>query len=125
MERSSAWRGVCAACYGVILLAAHGLLFSTAQAQKFQTTLGIGVREGFTDNVGLATQGEERHSDFITTVTPRISIRGAEGGRVSLNLDYSLGSSVYRDNDSGGNQFKNTLSAIGPGCVKTFSPRLP
>lgn len=112
MGRSSAWRGVCAAGYGVVLLAAQGLPFSAVQAQKLRTTIGIGVSEEFTDNANLATEGEDRHSDLITTVTPRISIRGAEGGRVSLNLDYSLGSSVYRDNDSGGNQFQNTLSAI-------------
>lgn len=112
-DRSSVRRAVCAAGYGVVLLAAQSLPFSAVRAQSWQVTAGVAVREEFTDNVGLATQGQDRHSELTTTITPSISIRRAEGGRVSLDLDFSLGSSFQKDNDSQGTDFQNTLSAKG------------
>lgn len=59
----------------------------------------------------LATEGEDRRSDLISTVTPEISVRGS-GGRVSLDLDYSLLQSFYK-NDSNRRDTQNSLAANG------------
>lgn len=110
-ERGSAWGVVRAASYGVVLLAAQSFPYSMVLAGDWRTTVSVGVREEFTDNVDLATEGQNRHSDLISTVTPSISVRGA-GGRVSGNLDYSLDKSFYK-NDSNRNDTNNNLTANG------------
>ena len=76
------------AAIGVISVS--GLVYGTvAQAGDWTITPSIGVTEEFTDNSGLNSDNEDRNSDFTTTVTPGLSIRG-EGGRMSLNLKLQL-----------------------------------
>ncbi len=62
-----------------------------ALGQGWQISTGVTLRETYTDNVDLAPEGSEK-SDFITDITPRLSIRsGTEGrGRIQFDLDYRL-----------------------------------
>src|SRR5262245_49848037 len=60
-----------------------------AFAAKWDITPSISAGETYTDNVGLRTEGEDPSSDFVTTVTPGLSVRGT-GGRATLSADYSL-----------------------------------
>ncbi len=83
-----------------------------AYADPWTFTPSLSVSEIFTDNVGLAPSGLES-SDFITTVTPGISI-ARESRRLKLDLNYKLQENFYK-NHSDENQFINLLDASGTG----------
>lgn len=58
-------------------------------AVDFQVIPSLTFRETFSDNVRLASKGHEK-SAFVTEITPGISIRGINSGRLTANLDYQL-----------------------------------
>ena len=62
---------------------------SAPAAADWDITPAVSVTEAFTDNLGLRTDTQDRNSDFVTSVAPGVSVRGA-GARVNLNLDYAL-----------------------------------
>ena len=96
--------------FGVI--GVSGLVCGTvAHAGDWTITPRISASEVFTDNSGLNTDNEERQSDFVTQVSPGLSITGT-GGRTSLNLDYSFDQSFYHRNTQG-DENSNTLAALG------------
>ena len=81
---------------GVIVLvvfAGHGI---RAVAGIWRVTPVIGLSESFTDNVDLATDGQDRTADLVTVVSPGVSVRGS-GGRLSLDLDYVLERTLHRN----------------------------
>jgi hypothetical protein len=80
-----------------------------AQAAKWTFTPGIGATEAFTDNFGLRTESQDRVSEFVTTVTPSIGVRGA-GGRVNLALDYAY-ERLFHYRLSERNDGRNTMNA--------------
>ncbi len=79
-----------------------------AFAGEWRIVPGISVQESYTDNVNLASSGLE-DDDFITEVTPSLSLRG-QGGRLSANFDYSLQQLFYA-NDSDRNSLSHQLQA--------------
>jgi uncharacterized protein (PEP-CTERM system associated) len=86
-----------------------------AFAERWRITPSIGVQETFTDNVNGASSGQEQ-SEFVTTVTPGVSVRGS-GGRVSLNFNYGLSYLDYL-HDRGDDEFRNNLT--GSSRVELF-----
>lgn len=82
-----------------------------ALAGEWDITAGLGVRETYTDNAGLAEDNGDRETDFITNVMPSLSVRGT-GARASLNLDFNH-DQLFFANDEGRNHSSNTLSASG------------
>lgn len=79
-----------------------------AMAGEWQIEPRVSVKATATDNVDLNARGQ---SDFVTDVTPGIRIDGI-GGRVRLNLDYSLHAYFYA-NSSPRHKLDNVLSALG------------
>ena len=64
------------------------ILFSPElHAAKWDVSKSVSLNEVYTDNVRLANSGKE--SDFITQVTPSISVNG-KGARASVNFSGSL-----------------------------------
>jgi uncharacterized protein (PEP-CTERM system associated) len=64
-----------------------------AGAADWQITPGIDLKETYTDNVTLATSGNER-SDFVTEITPNLSLK-ATGARMKLSADYAMRNFFY------------------------------
>lgn len=94
------------------VISVSGLVYGTvAQAGDWTITPSIGVTEEFTDNSGLNSDNEDRNSDFTTTITPGLSIRG-EGGRMSLSLDYNLDQTYYHRGTQP-DEWNNELAATG------------
>ncbi len=83
------------------------LLPAASWGGDWKITPGISLSERYSDNVNLATTGQER-SDWITEVTPRISLR-RQGARIKANVDYSLQGLLYAD-DSGRNTVNHNLN---------------
>ena len=78
-----------------------------AWAGDWKFTSGITLSERFSDNVDLAANGQAE-SDWITEISPRISMSRA-GGRVKANVDYSLQGLLYA-NDSDQNDVRHNLN---------------
>ena len=73
----------------VLCISAGSLLASVGSvslAGDWTISPRVSVTETYTDNVRLASEGEEV-PELITNVSPGISIRGA-GARLSVNFDY-------------------------------------
>ena len=68
-----------------------------SSAAEWTVTPGVDVRETFTDNLKLAPAGGEQ-SDFITEITPRLSIQGT-GARMKLAADYGMRNFFYARTD--------------------------
>ena len=98
------WAGVLVTVWGVTAL-------SSAHAGDWRLTTGVAVEESFSDNVDLATGDAERNSEFITQISPNISLRG-QGGRTSLGLDYTPSQLLHRQ-DSTKDQVNHNLAATG------------
>lgn len=109
MVGAPAARRIALAASGVISVV--GLVYAVgAQGGDWSITPSIGVSETFSDNANLATDDEDRNSDFITRVSPAISVRGT-GARGSLNLDYAHDRSFYHRNtrdDADSNRLEGT-----------------
>jgi len=97
---------------GARLAAAALVLFviTSADAANWTVAPQISATETYTDNVSLATSGQEK-SDFVTEIAPRIVVRGT-GARVKLSLDYALQEILYAK-DSARNRTQNALGASG------------
>lgn len=98
------------AALGVISVS--GLAFGTvAQAGNWTITPSLSVTETFTDNSGLKTDNDDRNSDFLTQVSPGLSVNGA-GGRTSLNLNYAFNQNYYHRGTQQ-DEYNNQLAAVG------------
>lgn len=64
-------------------------------AGDWDITPRMTVTEEYTDNVRLDDQNTL--SDFITTLTPGLSVRGT-GARINMNVDYNIQNQIYADN---------------------------
>ncbi len=95
---------LCLCWLGLALMFAGGSAF----AGEWRIVPRVSVNESYTDNVNLAASGLE-DDDFITEVTPSISLRG-QGGRLSANFDYSL-QQLFYSNDSDRNSLSHQLQA--------------
>ena len=74
--------------YWFAAFAASCILFSPElHAAKWDVSKSVSLNEVYTDNLRLANSGKE--SDFITQVTPSISVNG-KGARASVNFSGSL-----------------------------------
>ena len=95
----------------VLTLSALGALAlgvaGPAAAGEWQITPSIAVIETVTNNVNLTERN--RRSDWITDITPGLSIVG-KGERLTLNLDYQLHGLFYNKNASL-NNYQNSLNA--------------
>lgn len=100
------------------VLGLSGLLICTqlASAGQWRVTPSITVSETFSDNANLATENEDRNSDLITLIAPGVSVRGT-GGRVNLNLDYSL-RQKYHLRGTSADTLRNQL--LGDGQVELW-----
>lgn len=91
MDGSVAWIAL-----GVTLAATFGAATFGARAAyagDWTITPRVGAIESFSDNVNGLPRGQAQ-SDFYTTVTPGISVRGT-GARLKLALDYSAQKLFY------------------------------
>lgn len=96
----------------VMSMAGWAISIGPAVAGEWTFTPGVSVSEEYSDNANLANDEDpERNSDLITTISPGISIAGT-GGRVNLNLDYSLNQVIFK-NGTGNDQLRNNLAATG------------
>jgi len=80
-------------------------------AGEWDFTPRLSIGETYTDNVRLAEDGER--GDFITTITPGISVRG-ESPRLSTSIDYNLQQLLYAHEtrfDSTNHQLQGLASA--------------
>lgn len=68
---------------------------------------GITLSERYSDNVNLAASSLEE-SDWITEITPRISVR-RDGARLKVNADYSLQGLLYA-NGTNSSQVRHNLN---------------
>ncbi|NKB21356.1 MAG: TIGR03016 family PEP-CTERM system-associated outer membrane protein [Alphaproteobacteria bacterium] len=104
--------------FSVGIIFAATLIFAlTARAGDWKLTAGLGVTESFSDNIDLASDGQDANSDLITRVTPRISLRGT-GGRGFLNFNLSRSESFHRL-DSTRDSSNNNL--LGSGQVEIWN----
>ena len=62
---------------------------SSAFAIDFRVVPSLRIEETYSDNIRLATKGQEQDA-FVTEITPGISIRGVNGGRLTANLNYRM-----------------------------------
>ncbi len=79
-------RRAIAPAVGLALLT--GLWGFSATAGQWDITPSLEIVETYTDNVDLVSQQEPKTKDFVTRITPGISVVG-EGARASFNLVYS------------------------------------
>ncbi len=89
---------------------------SAAFAIDFIVTPSLTIRETYSDNIFLRSAGEEIGA-FVTEISPRISFRGINGGRLTTNFDYQLQTLFNSAKDvggvgSGGNANTNAKTSI-------------
>lgn len=77
-------------------------------AAEWRFTPTVSVTETYTDNVFLATKGQEK-SDLVTQIAPGFSIT-SNSPRLKLSANYALEGTSYL-HSSGGSGFNNQLSA--------------
>lgn len=84
------------------------LLFSAmAGAGDWKFSSGVSLSQRYTDNSQLNAAGQDK-DEWITEVTPRISVR-RDGGRLKVNADYSLQGLLYSD-DTSRNKLRHALN---------------
>ena len=83
----------------------------TAAAGQWTINPTLSLTESYTDNVFLVDENTDTDPDYITEVTPALSIRGS-GGRVSVDLDYRY-NRLFHANESQRDQGFNLLNARG------------
>lgn len=86
------------------------LLSFHSYAGDWKITPSLNLQETYTDNVRLATSGNEK-SDFITQINPGISVSGT-GSHLKLNGSYTM-QNIFYASDSGSNSINHQLSANG------------
>ena len=80
-------------------------------AEEWEITPTLEIEETYTDNVELVSQQENKTDDFVTRITPGISISGV-GARASLDLTYSPSFLIFLD-ASENSDFRQFLNARG------------
>jgi uncharacterized protein (PEP-CTERM system associated) len=84
------------------------LLFVNATlAADWKITPSLSIEERYSDNINLATSGQEE-SDWVTTISPGISVR-REGARLKVTADYTLSGLIYA-NGNAGNRIDHNLN---------------
>lgn len=73
-------------------------LSPTSHAADWKITPSLDLRETYTDNVRLASAGNEK-SDFITQVSPGVSVTGT-GSRLKVNMRYAMQNTAHAREDS-------------------------
>ena len=98
------------------LMAAAAALACTplAHANEFKFVPNVTVTETYTDNVGLASRGNER-SDFVTSVAPGFTVT-RDSARLKLRASYSLQALFYANNTTG-TSLSNSLDASAHGTL--------
>lgn len=87
------------------------LLSSNVVAGDWKVIPRLTAEETYTDNVGLSARN--RSADFITTVTPGISVRG-KSARLISSIDFNRQERFYADHsqfDGGNNQMQAALDS--------------
>jgi len=95
-----------------MFLLASAAVPALSAAGNWEVTPRVDVRETYTDNVRLASDGNEQH-ELITDVAPAIRIRGT-GGAVTADIDYRFQTLYYARNTRGretNHQFQGSGSA--------------
>ena len=69
-----------------------------SHAADWKITPSLDLRETYTDNVRLASAGNEK-SDFITQVSPGVSVTGT-GSRLKVNMRYAMQNTAHAREDS-------------------------
>ena len=97
---------------GAALASALGLCWTQlASAGDWQLTPRLSMGETYTDNVRLVETG--KRGDFITSITPGLSLRGSSA-RLESNIDYNLQQLLYghlTDFNSTNHQLQSRASA--------------
>lgn len=75
----------------LILISVAYILFAQAPAFAidFIFTPNLTIQETYSDNIRLASKGQEQGA-FVTEVSPGISIRGINGGRLNADFNYRM-----------------------------------
>ncbi len=73
-------------------------LSSSSYAADWKITPSLDLRETYTDNVRLASTGNEK-SDFITQVSPGVSVTGT-GSRLKARFSYTMQNLAHASEDS-------------------------
>lgn len=90
------------------VFAALAFMSAGVHAAEWKVAPRLDLGESYTDNVTLAPSSSAK-SDWITQVTPGISIEGS-GSRLRLKADYALQNLIYA-NESSRNSFYHQLNA--------------
>lgn len=90
------------------IIAALAFMSAGVHAAEWKVAPRLDLGESYTDNVTLAPSSSAK-SDWITQVTPGISIEGS-GSRLRLKADYALQNLIYA-NESSRNSFYHQLNA--------------
>lgn len=69
-----------------------------AYAGEWEVIPSLEVIETYTDNVELVSEQEDKTDDFVTRITPAISVTG-QGARSSLSLVYSPSLLIFAESD--------------------------
>jgi uncharacterized protein (PEP-CTERM system associated) len=101
LKRSLVW--------GLLIFAAASALVPECRAQGWSVTPHASIYQSYTSNASLNPSGQE-NSDFFTTVSPSVEIRG-DTPRIKLSLDYSLEGIAYLQN-SDLDQIRNNLNFV-------------
>lgn len=94
-----------------ILSAALVLAAVPGLAAEWRITPGVSIEQAFSDNANLAVDDQDRNSDFLTTISPSVSISG-RGARGTVDLAYSH-SQILSMTGASGNRDQNDLAATG------------
>lgn len=93
------------------------LLGSAVEAGEWQVIPRLAIEETYTDNVRLSAH--DRSGDFITTVTPGVSVRG-KSARLTSSIDFNRQQRSFADQsqfDGGNNQLQ---AAVDSTLVKNW-----
>ena len=102
--------GTCSPTTGILMIALVLTVTSNAFAGDWMVVPRFLISEDYSDNIQLSPTNQR--DDFITRVTPGISIRG-QGRRVEMSVDYNLESLSYineEELDNTNHQLQSTLS---------------
>lgn len=87
-------------------------------ATDWKITPHLSLLETYTDNVVLATQGNEK-SDFISQINPGISLIGT-GARLKVNADYTMQNLFYANENGLSRTVHQLSSGANATLIKNF-----
>ncbi len=97
----------------VLAMSVQLAAWGTVQAGAWQLVPRFSSEETYTDNVRQTKN--DRDGDFITTVSPGVSVRG-ESARLETNIDYNWRQQLYADEtsfDRNNHQLQADIAATG------------